>query len=365
MKRFFADIVAPLRAGGTGRAERAAHWMLAAAIVFPLAVFAVGSVISYRQHEEDARDRLRRNLGTVYEHALKVLETIELSSRYVDELLDNVTDDDIRATEAGFNRRLRALTDTLPQLADIWVVDANGRPLVSGTVFPIPRQLDLSDRRLFPRAQGQRGAGPCVGEVVTARATNERGQPRFFSLSRKRISPDGRFAGVIGHFDFARLFPRLLRHADAAGRRGADPRATGWCWRAIRSCRRSTARLTPGGPLGQQLASGQEFGTVTTVSAFDGKERIFAFRKLPRIDVYVTAGVDTADITEAWTRRHGAPSHLRRAGDRRDDRALPAGAARARGARPRPTRCCAPRSRGARRRRKRCARRRRWRRSGG
>ena len=27
---------------------------------------------------------------------------------------------------------------------------------------------------------------------------------------------------------------------------------------------------------------------------------MFAFRKLPRIPVYMTAGVDTADITEAW-----------------------------------------------------------------
>ena len=36
------------------------------------------------------------------------------------------------------------------------------------------------------------------------------------------------------------------------------------------------------------------------MSALDGKERMFAFRKLPRIDVYMTAGVDTADITEAW-----------------------------------------------------------------
>ena len=149
MKRFLTDVIAPLRAGGTGRAERAAHWTLAAAIVFPLAVVAVGGTISYRQNEAEARDRLQRNLGTVYEHALKVLETIELSSRYVDEMLDNVTDEDIRVTRPGTTGACAKLTETLPQLADIWVVDANGRPLVSGTVSPIPRQLDLSDREYF------------------------------------------------------------------------------------------------------------------------------------------------------------------------------------------------------------------------
>ena len=307
MKRFFADIVAPLRAGGTGRAERAGHWMLAAAIIFPLAVFAAASVVSYRQHEEDAQDRLRRNLGTVYEHALKVLETIELSSRYVDELIANLTDDDIRAAETDFNRRLRTLTNTLPQLADIWVVDANGRPLVSGTVFPIPRQLDLSDRQYFRDHKDSAATSFSVGEVVTARATNERGQPRFFSLSRKRTTPDGRFAGVV----VISISPEYFRDYYATLTQpvvAALIRRDGLVLARYPELPQIGARLNPGGPLGTQIASGQEFGAVTTVSTLDGKERILAFRKLPRVDVYVLAGIDTADIAEAW--RAGMARHL-------------------------------------------------------
>ncbi len=41
-----------------------------------------------------------------------------------------------------------------------------------------------------------RRTGFYIDEVVTARATNERGKPRFFALSRKRIGSDGEFAGV-------------------------------------------------------------------------------------------------------------------------------------------------------------------------
>jgi two-component system, NtrC family, sensor kinase len=299
MKRFIADIVAPLRAGGTGRAERAGHWMLAAAIIFPLAVFAAAATVSYRQNEVDAQDRLRRNLGTVYEHALKVLETIELSSRYVDEMLDNVTDADIRATEAGFNRRLRALTDTLPQLADIWVVDAEGRPLVSGTVFPIPRELDLSDREYFRAHRSDSSLGLWVGAVVTARATNERGQPRFFSLSRKRIAPDGRFAGVVVISispDYFRDYYATLTQPVVA----ALVRRDGLVLARYPELPLGSARVTPASLLGQRFARGEDYGIVTMVSTLDGKERVFAFRKLPRIDIYVTTGVDTADITEAW-----------------------------------------------------------------
>src|ERR1044072_4303601 len=121
MKQFLLDVVAPLRKTDAERADRPMHWLLAAVIVLPLAVLATGSAISYRQQVAEAQDRLQRNLGTVYEHAVKVLETIELASRYLDQVLENVTDEQLRANEADYNRRIRTLIDTLPQFADIWI----------------------------------------------------------------------------------------------------------------------------------------------------------------------------------------------------------------------------------------------------
>ena len=108
-----------------------------------------------------------------------------------------MTDEELRANEAEYNRRIKALVDTLPQFADIWIVGADGHPLVSGTVFPIPRQLDLSDRDYFRVHRNGEVTGLYVGDVVTSRAINQRGQPRFFALTRKRSAPDGSFAGVI------------------------------------------------------------------------------------------------------------------------------------------------------------------------
>src|SRR3954466_7204256 len=172
MKRFLRDILTPTSAGDYGRAEWTLHWLLAAAIVLPLAIFAAAATISYREHQAEARDRLQRNLGTVYEHALKVLETVELASRYLDEMLNDAADPDIRANEDAFHRRLKSLTDILPQVADIWIVDADGRPVVAGTVFPIPRQLDLSDRDYFRAHKDNAVEGLYVGDVVTARASN-------------------------------------------------------------------------------------------------------------------------------------------------------------------------------------------------
>jgi len=299
MKRFLRDILSPTSAGEYGRAEWTLHWLLAAAIILPIAIFAVASTISYREHQTEARDRLQRNLGTVYEHALKVLETIELASRYLDELLADYTDADIRANEADFNRRLKSLTDTLPQFADIWIVDADGHPVVSGTVFPIPRQLDLSDRDYFRVHKNNEVQGLYVGDVVTARATNERGQPRFFAFSRRRTGTDGRFGGVIvisispDYFrDYYATLPKPLV--------AALTRSDGLVLARYPEVQQLQPRLGPQSVLLQQLRDQRETGTARTTSSLDGKERLFVFRKLPRIGVYASAGVDTADITEAW-----------------------------------------------------------------
>jgi two-component system, NtrC family, sensor kinase len=300
MKRFLLDVVAPLRKEGAGRAERPMHWMLAAAIVLPLLVLIAGSAISWRQHQEEARDRLQRNLGTIYEHAQKVFETIELSARYLDELFENVSDEQTRASEAEYNIRLRGLTELLPQLADVWIVDANGHPLVSGTVFPIPRQLDLSDRTYFRVHKNSEVDGLYIDTVVESRASNERGNPRFFAISRKRVDASGKFAGVTtisvspDYFrDYYSTLPppvvaALIRDdGSVLARYPAPP---------------SGLVQVPAGPFAQAVRARPEGGMMTAISVFDGAERLFAYRKLPRHEVYVTAGVDTSGITMGWLR---------------------------------------------------------------
>src|SRR3954470_1369551 len=299
MKRFLRDILTPKSAGDYGRAEWTLHWLLAAAIALPLAIFAAAATISYREHQIEARDRLQRNLGTVYEHALKVLETIELASRYLDEMLNDANDADIRANEADFHRRLQSLTDILPQFADIWIVDPDAHPVVAGTVFPIPRDLDLSDRDYFRVHKENAVQGLYVGSVVTARTTNDRGQPRFFALTRKRPGVDGGFGGVTVISispDYFREYYATLTHPIIA----ALVRGDGAVLARYPELPQNLTRLTQGHDLTVQLEERRDTGTLTSRSAVDGKERIYAFRKLPRVDLYTTTGVDTAEITEAW-----------------------------------------------------------------
>ena len=137
--------VLPVPSDPARSAARPLRILLVSAVVLPITLYATVAVISYHQHFDDARDRLRRNLAIVHEHAQKVFETFEFSARYLDEMIDDAGDAQIRANEASYSERLRAMTMSMPQLRDLWVVGRDGQPLVSGTVYPMPK-LDVSDR---------------------------------------------------------------------------------------------------------------------------------------------------------------------------------------------------------------------------
>ena len=155
---------------------------------------------------------------------LKVFETVELASRYLNEVLNDAADPDIRANEDAFHRRLKSLTDILPQFADIWIVDANGRPVVSGTVFPIPRELNLSDRDYF-RAHANNAVAGSLHRRRGDVARDQRARSAALLCAQPQARRRGRrLRRRHGDLGLAGLFPRLLRDADAAPRRRPDPR---------------------------------------------------------------------------------------------------------------------------------------------
>ena len=281
----------------SGNPERALRVLVVASLVLPLLITAIAGKISYDRHVLDAKILLERSLGSVYEHALKVFDTFDLAARYADELTANVTDDEILANEAEFNARLRALTDALPQLRDIWVVDASGKPLVSGTVFPMPHNLDLSDRDYFKVHAETTGSRIYVSEVLDARAA----ELRFFSLTRPRPpKKDGSFRGVlvisVAPEYFTQFYARLPQQPAAiAGLLREDGAMLAWYPQPTTG----TGRLSPASPL---LAAMQQNGSglVTSVAPGDRVERIFAYRRLPNLGVYVVDGVETRAIVNEW-----------------------------------------------------------------
>lgn len=273
-------------------AARPLRWLVALSLILPLAILVIAGGISYQQHFDDARDRLERDLNRIYEHALKVFETFDLSARYVDELLAGASSEKIRADEMRYHGRLKALTDTLPQLRDIWVLDAGGVPLVAGTIFPMPK-TNLSDRAYFS-VHKERKRGPYVSEVLDARIADL----RFFAISRSRDSADGSFSGVTVIFvkpEYFSNYYRTLPQPAAAALITEDgvvlaryPEMT------------AAAQLPPDSPFRKAIAANPEGGFAEGVSAIDGVARTAAYRRLPEYGVYVSMGMDHQAVIEMW-----------------------------------------------------------------
>ncbi len=196
--------------------QRPLRLLIAASVILPLAIFAIASWLSYRNHQIEARDRVERTLGLVHEHATKVFETFEISERYLEEMFRDVSDEEIIANEKTYSERIKSLSDRIPQIRDLWVIDAKGFPLVAGWTTPIPRTLDLSDRNYFRAHSQGDGVSTYISETVGARLA----ELRFFAITRKRLDANGKFNGVylvsIAPDYFTNFYSQLPRARNSA-----------------------------------------------------------------------------------------------------------------------------------------------------
>lgn len=276
-------------------AERPLKLLIAASVALPLAIFAIASWISYDQHMSEASDRLQRTVGTMQEHAIKVFETFAISERYLEELFNDVPDGVIRQNESQYSARIRNFIKTLPQLRDLWVIDRNGRPLVAGTVHPLPRDLDLSDRDYFT-AHTSSNTDTFISKVVQARVADT----NFFAITRKRLTRTDEFDGIylvsIAPEYFTRYYSQLPQSdVSVAGLIRGDGETL------ARYPATAPSALTPTtSPMMRAIAAQPTAGITYGYSAIDGEQRIIAYRKLPDYGVYVYAALNTATVRSEW-----------------------------------------------------------------
>ena len=172
---------------------RLLQWMMAASVALPIALFVFASAVSWTSTRDTADRQIERTLDVAHEHALKVFETIDRSLSEINEMIRGIPDAGIRSREEALHLRLRQLADSLPQMKSAWIFDAEGRALVNSLVSP-PPSIDFSDRDYF-KSHIAGDAGIYIGNALTPRAPYQ--GATFFSVSRRRQSEDGRFAGVI------------------------------------------------------------------------------------------------------------------------------------------------------------------------
>jgi two-component system NtrC family sensor kinase len=272
------------------------QWMMGASLALPIALFAIASSISYTSTHDIADREIERTLDVAHEHALKVFETIDRSLAELNEVVRGLADDTIRSREPALHRRLKRLTDSLPQLKSAWIFDADGKSLVNSLASPPPEQ-SFADRDYF-YAHVDQTIGTFIGASLTPRAPYQ--GARFFGVSRRRDSDDGGFIGVIQ----ASVLPEYFESFYA--RIGTDPgsffamgRTDGVLLAHLPRLDRDL-RLDPTGPVGQNIAAHPEHGLITVAWPSDGIERRIGYRRVAEYPIYVSAGLETSAIRARW-----------------------------------------------------------------
>jgi two-component system NtrC family sensor kinase len=276
--------------------------LLIASVIGPAIFFAYTGWANHQRIEEQAEERIERALDVVQEHTLKAFQTIERTMAETSEIVRDLSPEQIKSEEARLQRRLRQTQDVLPQIEAIWVFDRDGHPLVSSTVFPVPSDLNNSDRDYF-KAQVGENAGTFIGSTITAKI----GGIRFFVVSQRRSDENGGFNGVVAvsvrpeHFhDFYARISRGI--ADSFGLIRAD----GEFLARYPSRGNEPMRLNAQSAFVQAIRHTPQAGLFSAVSQIDGVERRIGYRKVPGYPVYVQVGVETAAIwRDLWSTMQG------------------------------------------------------------
>src|SRR4051794_1103034 len=130
-------------------AIRLLHLMMAASVVLPAVLFAWASWLNYRHEHVIADERIERSLDILHEHTLKVFQTVEGALAQVDEIIRGMPDEAIRGEQPRLHERLKHIVSALPQLRAIFLVDRDGKPLVSSQFAQVPADFNASDRDFF------------------------------------------------------------------------------------------------------------------------------------------------------------------------------------------------------------------------
>src|SRR5277367_3898622 len=179
-------------ASGRNRVPWALRGMIAASVIVPLLVLAGGSWVAWRDTIATADADLRDDLAVASEQTARVLDSHVLLGGRVNDLLGNLTDDEVVAGGQELHDKLVAMIAGYGQITAVVVTGKDGSALVGSSRYPTDHRINFADRGYFTALRD--GTAPFeIGGIVVGRLTHE----PLFSVAIRRGNNPKQFAGVI------------------------------------------------------------------------------------------------------------------------------------------------------------------------
>lgn len=291
-RSIFSRVLGPF----IGRAgERVAlPYFILAAILVPIAVFALAVAGDRSAVEAEARDRLVLMRDAVAEHAERVFQAHRFVAFAIQDRIAAMDWDEIAAS-SDLQAFLGRIEQGFPEVHAIGLVDGQGTLRASSRGSGIG--MDLSERPWFVRA---REAGPPV--VIGAVQRGVIHDDVFFSVTLPRAPADAPFDGVVrisispAYFTdfYASAYPDddliAIVHEDGAVLVAYPPEAG------------LPERIEATSP-GLALARMHDSLVFEGKSGFDGVSRIHAFTRLADLPLIAAVAASRTEIDTVWQRR--------------------------------------------------------------
>jgi two-component system, NtrC family, sensor kinase len=278
-------------------AIRLLQLLMVASLVFPAALFGYAAYNDYDDVYAVNDERIDRSLDVMQEQALKVFETIDRIFPEVDEVVRDMSDDQVRTAQTSLTPRLQRIVGIMPQVQSISLVGADGRPIASSQPQPAQSAADYSNRDYF-RAQAAGDVGTYVSDLHASDQDVEAGS---FDVSRRLAAAASAFRGVIVVAVRPEYFDEFYSMIEQApGNFYELVRPDGVLLARYPSGATAFRQLTPTSALRISVSRGLAQGLYSVDSQIDGINHRIGFRKLPGYPVYALAGIETSAIRGEW-----------------------------------------------------------------
>jgi signal transduction histidine kinase len=270
--------------------------MMVASVVLPVALFSYTAWVSYQNAQAHTDEQIGANLDIISEQASKIFQSVDLSFASVRVIVGDMSDDEIRAQEQALHMRLRELAEVLGAIDAIALADKNGDALVSSSIYPVPKVLNIKDRDYF-KAQAEGDGSTFIGEVVKPLL---RPTP-LFGVSRRRTQ-NGEFAGAVVVFVVPKIFTEFYEKLaqTQSGTGFSLVRRDGAILARYPAPPDDMSHFPPNSGFVQTVSSKPYGDFVTSTNSIDGKPRRIGYRPLGYGDLYVSDGRNTDGIIWEW-----------------------------------------------------------------
>jgi PAS domain S-box-containing protein len=299
-----AQSATPVAQGGLRASLRL---LLPAAVLLPLAILSMGAAIAWRGAWEQARAEVAHSADAAAEYARSVLDLHRMRAERVNQLLQGLSDAEIRTSEAELHVALRTMLgiEGLGSPIRAYVFTRDGRPLLSTDFLPSPT-ASYADRGYFQAASAPNAPPVIIGETALGRANGM----LFFPVTVRRAGtgnglPAGDFDGLINiSVSPDSMAAGLARLRGEEGDTVSLVRADGSVLaRTLAPRTQPPWRQGSDASVLQRMQAGEDRFEQLGASPLDGVSRLVAYRQVDGWPVYTAVARGSAAIRMAWLAR--------------------------------------------------------------